>query len=64
MNAEMEFLRATGLDPTTLTPIVSSGAAFQPLTQSSGLEEALKALGKDIANKMEAFGQRLTSLES
>ena len=36
----------------TMTPIDSSEAA----TQSSDIGKAIKALGKDTANKMEAIG--------
>ena len=34
------------------------------VTANSGVADALKAMGTDIANKMEEFGQRLALLES
>ena len=61
VNAGMDFLRAAGLAPTTL---VAQGADSRAATANSGVADALKAMGTDIANKMEEFGQRLALLES
>ena len=45
----------------TLGQDANSGAGTAKL---SDVAEAINAMGKDIANKMEEFGQRLASLES
>ena len=60
LEAGMQFLRSAGFNPLTMTPIDGSRAA----SQSSGLEEAIKAMGDDIAKKMAAIDKRLASLES
>ena len=61
LNAGMDFLRAAGLAPTMLAAQVTDSGA---VTTNSGVADALKAVGMDIANKMEEFGQRLALLES
>jgi hypothetical protein len=61
LNAGMEFLRAAGFDPTTPAQNAGSGAAT---ATSSGVTDAIEAMGKDIADKMQEFSQRLTLLET
>ena len=61
LNAGMDFLRAAGLDPMTLVQDADIGAAT---ANSPGVADAIKSMGKDIADKMEEFGQRLALLDS
>ena len=61
LNAGMDFLRAAGFDPTTIKQDANNGAG---MAKPSDIAATIKAMGKDIANKMDEFGQRLASLES
>ena len=61
--ADLHFLRSLGLDPFSSLTIPMPTADTNEI-QLRGLTDAVKALARDVSNKMESLGERIVALES